>query len=305
MTKKINLNLSKSNLDNYSWKSKYNLFNKEDSSLLFYDEINIIRYIERFFALHGLLIYDCRCERSFKQLDIVINYYSQLKVSQFVKIREINNYSNNTLSLKDFINLKKKEKFKNYNPKSKKSDLKFSKTRKSFVEQLQESLYLYTNKQLIINLILTNVNRSMSFDNFKYSETMVIKKLLIRLRKYRSYKNINMREFINVFLIILRKKNSANFLANFLASQLRLFKRHNQLFNFVKYSLTLFIESSISRLKGIQIVIKGRLNRKMRAKKTIIRIGQVPIQTLNNNMDYGQSVSYTPYGTFGIKVWVN
>ena len=305
MTKKVNLNLSKSNLDNYSWKSKYNLFNKEDSSLLLYDENNIIRYIERFFALHGLLIYDCRCERSFNQLDIVINYYSQLKVSQFVKKIEINNYSNNNLSLKDFINLKKKEKFKNYNPKYKKCDFKFSKTRKSFVEQLQESLYLYTNKRLIINFILTNVNRSMAFDNFDYSETMVIKKLLIRLRKYRSYKDINMREFINVFLIILRKKNSANFLANFLANQLRLFKRHNQLFNFVKYSLTLFIESSISRLKGIQIVIKGRLNRKMRAKKTIIRIGQVPIQTLNNNMDYGQSVSYTPYGTFGIKVWVN
>ena len=97
MTKKVNLNLSKSNLDNYSWKSKYNLFNKEDSSLLLYDENNIIRYIERFFALHGLLIYDCRCERSFNQLDIVINYYSQLKVSQFVKRIEINNYSNNTL----------------------------------------------------------------------------------------------------------------------------------------------------------------------------------------------------------------
>ena len=305
MTKKVNLNLSKSNLDNYRWKSKYNLFNKEDSSLLLYDEINIIRYLERFFELHGLLIYDCRCERSFNQLDIVINYYAQLKVSQFVKKVELNNYFNNTLSAKESINLKKKEKFKNYYLKFKKYDFNFSQTINSFVEQLQESLYLYTNKQLRINFVLTNVNRGLAFQNFSYSETMVIKKLLIRLRKYKRYKDINMREFINVFLIILRKKHSANFLANFLASQLRLFKRHNQLFNFVKYSLTLFIESSISKLKGIKIVIKGRLNRKMRAKKKIICIGQVPIQTLNNSMDYGQSVSYTPYGTFGIKVWVN
>ena len=73
---------------------------------------------------------------------------------------------------------------------------------------------------------------------------------------------------------------------------------------FLKKSLKTLINSNFSFIKGVKIVIKGRINGKSRAKKKIIKIGYFPIQTFDSKINYSESTSYTQYGTFGIKVWV-
>ena len=70
MTKKISLILSKSNLKNYSWKSKYYWINKENLALNIFEEINIQKYITRIFQIYGLLIHSCKINISKFKLEI-------------------------------------------------------------------------------------------------------------------------------------------------------------------------------------------------------------------------------------------
>ena len=41
-----------------------------------------------------------------------------------------------------------------------------------------------------------------------------------------------------------------------------------------------------------------------RSKKTFLSVGSIPLQSFNSNIDYYNDISYTVYGTIGIKVWV-
>jgi small subunit ribosomal protein S3 len=56
--------------------------------------------------------------------------------------------------------------------------------------------------------------------------------------------------------------------------------------------------------KGVKILISGRLGGSEMSRKEDIRLGSIPLQTLQANVDYGFAQSYTTYGTIGVKVWV-
>ena len=40
------------------------------------------------------------------------------------------------------------------------------------------------------------------------------------------------------------------------------------------------------------------------SRSEAIRLGAIPLQTLQAHVDYGLTVSKTNYGTIGVKVWV-
>ena len=84
-----------------------------------------------------------------------------------------------------------------------------------------------------------------------------------------------------------------------------LLKRHNYFLIFLKQVLDLLVKTKVSKMKGIKIVVKGRFNNVPRAKTKIILIGNIPIQTLEKDINYHESAAYTKNGTYGIKVWVN
>jgi small subunit ribosomal protein S3 len=81
-------------------------------------------------------------------------------------------------------------------------------------------------------------------------------------------------------------------------------KKHNFFLNFLTQALFLLVKSKLSCIKGLKILIKGRLNGKLRAKSKLIEIGKIPLQTINSKINYSTSVSYSLYGTFGFKVWI-
>jgi small subunit ribosomal protein S3 len=56
--------------------------------------------------------------------------------------------------------------------------------------------------------------------------------------------------------------------------------------------------------RGMKIQVSGRLNGSEIARRECDMIGKVPLHTLRADIDYGESVAYTIYGTVGIKVWV-
>ena len=59
-----------------------------------------------------------------------------------------------------------------------------------------------------------------------------------------------------------------------------------------------------SQILGLRLQISGRLKAKQRASNKIIYSGPLPIQTINEDVDYSLENIITMYGVFGLKMWV-
>ena len=57
--------------------------------------------------------------------------------------------------------------------------------------------------------------------------------------------------------------------------------------------------------KGIKIKVSGRLNGAEIARTEEYLSGQMPLQTLRANIDYGFAEALTTYGIIGVKIWVH
>ena len=56
--------------------------------------------------------------------------------------------------------------------------------------------------------------------------------------------------------------------------------------------------------KGVKILLAGRLGGHEMSRTEEIRLGSIPLATLQANIDYGFAEAFTTYGAIGIKVWV-
>ncbi len=59
-----------------------------------------------------------------------------------------------------------------------------------------------------------------------------------------------------------------------------------------------------SGVKGVKVIVSGRLNGVDIARKETYNHGTVPLHTLRANIDYATAEAPTMYGMIGIKVWV-
>jgi small subunit ribosomal protein S3 len=55
---------------------------------------------------------------------------------------------------------------------------------------------------------------------------------------------------------------------------------------------------------GVKIMCGGRLGGAEIARTEVQKLGSIPLQTLDANVDYAASTARTTYGTIGIKVWI-
>jgi small subunit ribosomal protein S3 len=56
--------------------------------------------------------------------------------------------------------------------------------------------------------------------------------------------------------------------------------------------------------KGCKVRLAGRLGGHEMSRTENLRLGAVPLQTLQANVDYGFAQAFTTYGVIGVKVWV-
>jgi small subunit ribosomal protein S3 len=56
--------------------------------------------------------------------------------------------------------------------------------------------------------------------------------------------------------------------------------------------------------KGVKIQLSGRLGGHDMSRSEDIRLGSIPLQTLQAQVDYGFTEAHTTYGSLGVKVWV-
>lgn len=56
--------------------------------------------------------------------------------------------------------------------------------------------------------------------------------------------------------------------------------------------------------KGVRVAVAGRLGGAEMSRREWDRRGQVPLQTLRADVDFGQAEAHTTYGVIGVKVWI-
>jgi small subunit ribosomal protein S3 len=57
--------------------------------------------------------------------------------------------------------------------------------------------------------------------------------------------------------------------------------------------------------EGVRVACSGRLGAAEMARHERYLVGRVPLHTLRADIDYATAISYTTYGTIGVKVWIS
>ena len=178
-----------------------------------------------------------------------------------------------------------KQKFANEKP-------NYKKIPRNFFKNLLKSLKQFSRNKSNIIIKAKQINEEFFQENIKLSFLGIEDRFSISEMKL-------------LYLLLLTQKNSANLLSIFIAKQLKKTKRHNFFLNLLFQNLTLVMNQKHSKIKGIKILLKGRLNNAPRSRSKIIKLGEIPIIKQNSDNDYSESISITPNGTIGIKVWIN
>lgn len=301
MGQKINSKLFRLGYKKNSWDTKFQEVQYKKITNYFFLDLEIKKFITIFFNNYKIFVRNIKIFNSENILTLFISYYISNELLFFIK----NSLKNLEISLH--------QSKKNFKQKTIKRFwiLKYLKKKKTkdnefllfcFIHKITETLKLYT-KLKKINIISQNVNKGLSVDLSKKNQLTSFKKLIIQLRKYS--RSTFYKEFINLLITVLKTKNSSKLISIYLAELFGKIKRHNFFLNFLKRSLILFIYSSLSNIKGIKILIKGRLNGKPRSRGRLLQIGKVSLQTLDSKVDYSYSTAFSSFGTFGIKVWIS
>lgn len=341
MGQKTNPNIFQISKTN-EWDSKYIEKKPTDFYLQTIKNLEIKKFIYKFFKTHNLSLHNCKLNYSNNNLNIYISYQqyqsSITQLNDINKVQKIKFIKNSLVKLnnnKYYNILKVIKKYYNYdNVIFKKSILKKLNNKKislikrlkiikyykkylnlkrdkkiknlmfnNFLNKFFKGVTLFYNKIISINLIIQPLNTKL-INSLNKKKHDTIKKKLIKLKKYQ--KNNFFKEGTNLVFSIINKQNSAFLLSNFISNILQKLKYHNFFLKFIKTALTIFIsdKSFYSKIKGIKLNIKGRINKSPRAKNKMITIGNVPIFTIDSNIDYSETTAYTSNGTLGVKVWI-
>lgn len=154
-----------------------------------------------------------------------------------------------------------------------------------------------------LNIILTihNLKNWIKASPLQWKAYKIMFKKLKRNRMLTRYKRDKYLQstLINIQTSIYLCK--PKILLEVLARALVLNKKHWAVINFFKRLLKFFFFTST--LKGLQIRISGKINGKMRKKKHIFKLGNMPLQSIDDKIGYAYKQAVTKFGVLGLKIW--
>lgn len=306
MGQKINPNIFRLGITK-TWKTQF--FEKKSRELPLYTfkDLEIKNYIERFFGMQGIILHDYKLHYSDSSLNLYISYFvtSKFNENKLDKKKSIKNFltakyrGNNMqtiVSSTNFYKVKKylKSDYSYHLQLLKKSTVSVAKF--SILQQILKVLSLFLENKFDIVINFCCINKDLNFLKF-----LQIKKLTM-LQKFRN--TLFYKEGIELLFYVFSSTNSASLLAKFVALQIKKIKRQKFFFSFLKQTLIVLRSSHFSKVKGIKIIIKGRLNGLPRAKYRTVSVGDIPIQSISENLDYSQTTIHNHNGSYGVKVWI-
>jgi hypothetical protein len=161
-------------------------------------------------------------------------------------------------------------------------------------KEILESLNIFTENKYNIILTMQEIN----FVN----RNPKTEQILMNFRKFEKAPFFT--EGKTLLTPMVTQKNASKLLSNFIASQLKT-KRHNFFFNYLKENLNFIVAQKFSKIEGIKIIIKGRLNNAARSQQRVINIGKISLITIKSKVNYSESTAFTSNGTLGVKVWIS
>lgn len=323
-------------------KSSYYEANFEEFTLLNHQRVQIEEYLHHFFFQKGLILQKVLFQVSFKSLNLVLYYYLLDNISWSLRKR----ISNKDYRLKKVSFRRSSSKVKHFRQKKEelKKSLTLSKLLKCyniegcddflsrfhepsivrlyknsrnkirykrvcrlrkhfFHESILETISQYTQKRFNVSLVFKNINRGVNL-TLANQEHVFLKEQAILLKSYSKHNYF--KDSLNLFVIAAKAKCSSALFSKFLAEQLRYLKYHKPFLAFISRLLKILIYSNKFVMRGIKLVISGRLNNKSRSKCFALVLGHIPIVTKSAEiLDYSENTSYTKNGTLGVKVWCN
>lgn len=180
-----------------------------------------------------------------------------------------------------------------------------------FAKKIFQNLnFLKTNKLVFSVKILNKelkLKKAKNLLNFFYLKCKPFLNLLFQRRFTFFF------DFIKQIVLLLQGLMSSG---NFLEILSQLFKYlhkkvHTRFFVFFNLISNLIININRykdfkckSEIKGLKLLIKGKLQGKMRANLKYLQEGKMPTQSFNKNVDIAKQSVCTLYGTYGLTLWI-
>ena len=261
---------------NKTWKIEFFETKKSELSIYTFKNIEITEYIKIFLKTKKLILHSYKIHYNQSLIHIYISYFIPITF-KFSSTK--NTFKNNSIKTLDQLN----------------NNLQIS--------QFNTGLNKFTKEKYKIITTFNCVNKNLYF--LTPIQINFIKTRLTLLKRFRFKENYNFDETFDFICHSICNKNSAFMLGNFIAEKLKKIKKHNRFLVCITQIFKLLTRSSFSKIKSIKIRISGKLNRSRRKKIRIIKIGDTPIQTINEKLDYYQTtVAHNPNGSLGIKIWI-
>jgi ribosomal protein S3 len=156
-----------------------------------------------------------------------------------------------------------------------------------------------------INITFINLLSFIKFYLINLNKPQLINGIERQMVNFFKYDVKLVRDAVNIFFITIILKQPQT-LAYFISYQLRRTprnRRHTKLIQFYKKLATLAMAQQ-DELIGLQIRFTGRVNGRKRKRYVAIKLGELPLQTYNKCIEYGQANAITVYGAIGVKVWI-
>lgn len=335
MGQKINPNIFRLGI-NKKWKTEFFEKKRYELPLYTFKDLEIKSYVQRFLEKQGIILHDYKQYYSNSTLHLYISYFvlPEFILGKKNKVNKLNLVNKSSGAIKLIMNgnlLNSASKiqrlqlnlFKTQNTSDYYDLRKYLSLHSDFfrlpiqipisIKQVRDNsarylrvegvlinlfkvLSLFTKNRFNITINFCCLNKNLSF--LKKIQT----KNLVLLQKFKGTPFLT--EGIELLFYTLYVSNSANLLAKFISIQIKKVKRHKFFLSFLKQALTILMKFSFSKVKGIKIMVKGRLNGVPRAKHKTISIGDVPVQSINEIVDYSQITIHNSNGSYGVKVWI-
>ena len=338
MGQKINPNILRLGV-NQNWKTEFFEKKTKEFAHFTFIDLEIKSYLERFLDMYGLVLHDYKIHHTNSVINIFISYairqnfkFNSTTRKKKIKLLNVDNqqkivtFKNDlktinsgkkvkNIELKKLASIKQDDKFKiknylkkfDYQLHSKKSTNKNlvnsndlnTIDMQNTIKKLIKGLQVFKNNKNPVFLHFECINKNFDL-NLKQKKSL--RKKLMTIQKFKSSPFFN--EGINLLFLVVTNKNSAKLLSKFISTELKKIKRHKFFMTFLKKSLSILLSSTFSKVMGIKIKIKGRLNDAQRASHKIIDVGNIPVQSIKRNINFSESILHDTNGSYGVKVYI-
>lgn len=114
-------------------------------------------------------------------------------------------------------------------------------------------------------------------------------------------------DFLKLSSLFIKREINLNAYAIILGTVFKFLPKrsHSKFFVFVKKLLYKLLAAPQTQLKGIKIIINGKLKGKLRSSTFTMSVGKLDSQTIASKMEFSRVHINTLYGCFGLKLWAN